>query len=81
MQRALPNSGQMSVKHKDYWLDVALQDSFPCSDPISSMRSDYWSMATPNRDCRSIIVFVETSQLFTPAYLLVDLPLLLTGLS
>jgi hypothetical protein len=24
----------------DHWLDVALQDSFPCSDPISSMRTD-----------------------------------------
>jgi hypothetical protein len=24
----------------DYWLDVALEDSFPCSDPISSMRTD-----------------------------------------
>jgi putative component of toxin-antitoxin plasmid stabilization module len=24
----------------NYWLDVALGDSFPCSDPISSMRTD-----------------------------------------
>lgn len=24
----------------DDWLHVALQDSFPCSDPISSMRAD-----------------------------------------
>jgi hypothetical protein len=24
----------------EYWLDVALEDSFPCSDPISSMRTD-----------------------------------------
>ncbi len=24
----------------DYWLDIALEDSFPCSDPISSMRAD-----------------------------------------
>ncbi|WP_426434256.1 hypothetical protein [Bradyrhizobium genosp. P] len=24
----------------DYWLAVALEDSFPCSDPISSMRID-----------------------------------------
>jgi hypothetical protein len=24
----------------DYWLEVALEDSFPCSDPISSMRAD-----------------------------------------
>ena len=24
----------------DYWLDIALEDSFPCSDPISSMRTD-----------------------------------------
>lgn len=24
----------------DRWLDVALEDSFPCSDPISSMRTD-----------------------------------------
>jgi hypothetical protein len=37
-QRAAPNSKQISVE--DYWLDVALQDSFPCSDPISSLRSD-----------------------------------------
>ncbi|MEN3349552.1 MAG: hypothetical protein V7632_3187 [Bradyrhizobium sp.] len=25
---------------RDYWLDVALEDSFPCSDPISSTRVD-----------------------------------------
>ena len=24
----------------DDWLQVALEDSFPCSDPISSMRTD-----------------------------------------
>jgi len=24
----------------DYWLDVALEDSFPCSDPISSMHTE-----------------------------------------
>ena len=24
----------------DDWLNVALEDSFPCSDPISSMRVD-----------------------------------------
>ncbi|WP_454625041.1 hypothetical protein [Bradyrhizobium cenepequi] len=24
----------------DHWLDVALEDGFPCSDPISSMRTD-----------------------------------------
>jgi hypothetical protein len=24
----------------DDWLHVALQDSFPCSDPISTMRVD-----------------------------------------
>jgi hypothetical protein len=24
----------------EYWLNIALEDSFPCSDPISSMRSD-----------------------------------------
>ncbi|HUN94784.1 MAG TPA: hypothetical protein VMU69_00915 [Bradyrhizobium sp.] len=24
----------------EYWLDIALEDSFPCSDPISSMRAD-----------------------------------------
>jgi hypothetical protein len=24
----------------EYWLDIALEDSFPCSDPISSMRTD-----------------------------------------
>jgi hypothetical protein len=24
----------------DHWLDLALEDSFPCSDPISSMRTD-----------------------------------------
>jgi hypothetical protein len=27
-------------QQKDDWLHVALQDSFPCSDPISSMRVD-----------------------------------------
>lgn len=37
-QRAAPNSAQVPVE--DYWLDVALRDSFPCSDPNSSMRSD-----------------------------------------
>jgi len=37
-QRAAPNSKSISVD--DYWLEVALQDSFPCSDPSSSMRSD-----------------------------------------
>jgi hypothetical protein len=37
-QRAASNSKQVSAG--DYWLDVALQDSFPCSDPSSSMRSD-----------------------------------------
>jgi hypothetical protein len=24
----------------EYWLEIALEDSFPCSDPISSMRAD-----------------------------------------
>jgi hypothetical protein len=24
----------------DDWLHVALEDSFPCSDPLSSMRAD-----------------------------------------
>jgi hypothetical protein len=24
----------------EYWLEIALEDSFPCSDPISSMRTD-----------------------------------------
>jgi hypothetical protein len=24
----------------DHWLDIALEDGFPCSDPISSMRTD-----------------------------------------
>jgi hypothetical protein len=33
-----PDDG--SEQHSDYWLDIALEDSFPCSDPISSMRSD-----------------------------------------
>lgn len=28
------------VIRADYWLDVALEDSFPCSDPVSSMRAD-----------------------------------------
>ena len=27
-------------QRKDDWLTVALQDSFPCSDPLSSMRTD-----------------------------------------
>jgi hypothetical protein len=34
----LSNDG--SEQRLDYWLDIALEDSFPCSDPISSMRSD-----------------------------------------
>lgn len=37
-QGALPTYSQISMEYKDYWLDVALQDSFPCSDPIASMR-------------------------------------------
>jgi len=37
-QRAAPNSAP--VPADDYWLDVALQDSFPSSDPNSSLRSD-----------------------------------------
>jgi hypothetical protein len=24
----------------EYWLEVALEDTFPCSDPLSSMRTD-----------------------------------------
>jgi hypothetical protein len=28
------------AQRMDDWLTVALEDSFPCSDPISSMRSD-----------------------------------------
>jgi hypothetical protein len=27
-------------QRQEYWLEVALEDSFPCSDPISSMRID-----------------------------------------
>jgi hypothetical protein len=27
-------------RRTDEWLTVALEDSFPCSDPISSMRAD-----------------------------------------
>jgi hypothetical protein len=27
-------------RQTDDWLTIALQDSFPCSDPISSMRVD-----------------------------------------
>jgi len=27
-------------RRMDDWLTVALEDSFPCSDPISSMRAD-----------------------------------------
>jgi hypothetical protein len=27
-------------RRTDDWLTVALEDSFPCSDPLSSMRSD-----------------------------------------
>jgi hypothetical protein len=33
-------SNREQLSAEDYWLDVALQDSFPCSDPNSSMRSD-----------------------------------------
>jgi hypothetical protein len=28
------------AQRMDDWLNVALEDSFPCSDPISSMRVD-----------------------------------------
>jgi hypothetical protein len=28
------------AQRMDDWLTVALEDSFPCSDPISSMRVD-----------------------------------------
>jgi hypothetical protein len=34
------SSDDRSEQRPDYWLDIALEDSFPCSDPISSMRSD-----------------------------------------
>jgi hypothetical protein len=34
------SSDDGSEQHPDYWLDIALEDSFPCSDPISSMRTD-----------------------------------------
>jgi hypothetical protein len=39
-----PKNGALERKRReqniDYWLDIALEDSFPCSDPISSMRAD-----------------------------------------
>jgi hypothetical protein len=31
---------EQQLVREDYWLNVALEDSFPCSDPISSMRAD-----------------------------------------
>jgi hypothetical protein len=31
---------RQSIEQLDDWLTVALEDSFPCSDPISSMRVD-----------------------------------------
>jgi hypothetical protein len=33
-------SKDQSDRRLDDWLDIALEDSFPCSDPISSMRTD-----------------------------------------
>jgi hypothetical protein len=41
-----PKNGVLASEPKrreqeiEYWLDIALEDSFPCSDPISSMRAD-----------------------------------------
>jgi hypothetical protein len=36
----LANERKRHQQKIEYWLDVALEDSFPCSDPISSMRAD-----------------------------------------
>jgi hypothetical protein len=41
LARAQNTSNRSRSNHRmDDWLDVALQDSFPCSDPPSSMRAD-----------------------------------------
>jgi hypothetical protein len=34
------NERERHEPNVDYWLDIALEDSFPCSDPIFSMRTD-----------------------------------------
>ena len=34
------NERERREPNVDYWLDIALEESFPCSDPISSMRTD-----------------------------------------
>jgi hypothetical protein len=36
---ALADRGEADLRAED-WLTIALEDSFPCSDPISSMRAD-----------------------------------------
>ncbi len=37
---ALISERERREQNIEYWLEIALQDSFPCSDPISSMRTD-----------------------------------------
>jgi hypothetical protein len=39
LAKAASRSDDTAVR-VDYWLDIALEDSFPCSDPMSSMRAD-----------------------------------------
>jgi hypothetical protein len=36
----LVNERERREQNMEYWLDIALEDSFPCSDPLSSMRAD-----------------------------------------
>jgi hypothetical protein len=36
----LASERERREQNVEYWLEIALEDSFPCSDPISSMRSD-----------------------------------------
>jgi len=36
----LASERERQEQNIEYWLQIALEDSFPCSDPISSMRAD-----------------------------------------
>jgi hypothetical protein len=36
----LASERERRAENIEYWLEIALEDSFPCSDPISSMRAD-----------------------------------------
>ena len=40
MTRSLRRRGEPARQRLERMLDIALEDSFPCSDPISSLRCD-----------------------------------------